>query len=130
MFKSSYFEKMQCRHTPLLEASSGQQQYYITSAWHLQSYIRLAWHLEEMQLRRCRYTLPVEVSGGQEQYYIRSSWHSEEWRMQMRMQWTVRCTPQYRHLVARRSTTFSQLYICLLISCLAVVEVSHTLEYA
>ena len=37
----------------------------------------------------------VEASSGEEQYYIRSPLH----------------------------------YICLLISCLAVVEVSHTLEY-
>ena len=36
---------------------------------------------------------------------------------------------QERHLVAKSSTTWGQLYIWLLISCLAVVEVSNTLEY-
>ena len=50
------FRYILTRCTPLVEASSGQEQYYIRSAWHLQSYIRLAWHFEEMQLRRCRYT--------------------------------------------------------------------------
>ena len=61
------------RHTPV-EASGGQEQYNIRSAWHLQSCIRSAWHFEEMQLRRCRCT-PLEASSGQEQYYIRSALH-------------------------------------------------------
>ena len=34
-----------------------------------------------------------------------------------------------RHLVAKSSTTLGQIYICVLISCLTVVDVSHTLEY-
>ena len=35
VFKSSYFEEMQCRCTPPVEASSGQEQYYIRSSWHV-----------------------------------------------------------------------------------------------
>ena len=66
-------EKMQMY--PPVEAPGGQEQYYIGSAWNLQSCIRLAWHFEEMQLRRCRHTPLVEASGGQEQYNIRSASH-------------------------------------------------------
>ena len=60
---------------PPVEASSGQEQYYVRSAWHLQSCIKLAWHFEEMQLGRWRCSPPLEASCGQEQYYIRSVLH-------------------------------------------------------
>ena len=55
------------RCTPLLEASSDQEQYYIRSACHLAS----LW----VRLTCTQMYPPVEASGGQEQYYIRSTWH-------------------------------------------------------
>ena len=77
--------KMRC--TPLVEASGGQEEYYIRSSWHCEE---CNWECIGAQILRWDVP-PVEASIGQEQYYIR--------------------------------------YICLLISCLAVVEVSHILEY-
>ena len=52
---------------PLVDASSGQKQYYIRSAWHLVSlWVRLTFS---------QMYPPVEASSGQEWYYIRSDWH-------------------------------------------------------
>ena len=58
------------RHTPQLQASGDQDQYYIS----------LSWHVEE-----CNWECsgqsdvpPVKASGGQDQYYVRSAWHSAE----------------------------------------------------
>ena len=55
---------------PPVEVSGGQEQYYIRSAWHLQSCIRV-----DLTFWACRCTSPVEASAGQEQYYVRSVWH-------------------------------------------------------
>ena len=93
----------QVRCTPLLQASGGQEQYYIRSAWHLQSDIlrsdvpptRGIWWpravLHQVSLTftvGCNVSLtfavrhtqvrcnpPVQASSGQEQYYVRSAWH-------------------------------------------------------
>ena len=71
MFKSSYFEEMQCRCNPPVEASSGREQYYIRSASHLQSCLTFRGDtVEKMQMYP-----PVEASSGQKQYYMRSAWH-------------------------------------------------------
>ena len=101
---------------PLLQASSDQEQYYIRSAWHLQSDVSSPWHLQSdtpscwviicVQIFRCTWyiwaqTYPIEASGGQEWYYVRSSWH-------LIILW-VRLTfsqmsPSYRHLVMKTGT--------------------------
>ena len=89
---------------PPLQASGGQEWYYVRSAWHLQSDIprsdvtspgRGIWWpravLHQVSLTftvRCQVRLtlpvrhiqvrckpPVEASGGQEWYYVRSAWH-------------------------------------------------------
>ena len=54
---------------PPVEASGGHKQYYVRSAWHLQSCIRLAWHYADADIP------PVEPSSGQEQYYVMPVWH-------------------------------------------------------
>ena len=108
--KTSVKQSMKCKVCsnfqmqmyPPVESSSGQGQYYIRWAWHLeecnckgtfqsdvpqvkesggqeQYYVRSAWHLQEMEMQLRRQLSqtypPLEVSGGQEQYYVRSSWH-------------------------------------------------------
>ena len=55
------------RCTPLVEACSGQEQYYIRSAWY--------WVSIWVRLTFSQMYPPVETSSGQEQYYIRSAWH-------------------------------------------------------
>ena len=108
---------------PLVETSSDQEQYYIRSAWHLQSDVSSPWHLQkdipshcviicvqilQMYLVHLSSDIPaIEASGGQEwyyvraQYYVRSSWH-------LIILW-VRLTfsqmsPSYRHLVMKTGT--------------------------
>ena len=102
VFKSSYPEEMQCRFTPL-EASGGQEQYYIRSSWHVernaientgdsqicttleasgvqeQYYVRSSWHSEEYNWECSGQSdmPPIRGSDGQEQYYVRSAWHSK-----------------------------------------------------
>ena len=69
---------------PLVEASSGQEQYCIRSAWHLVSlWVRLTF--SQM--------FPIEASSAQEWYSVGSSWPE------------LRYTPWYRYLVAKSSTT-------------------------
>ena len=68
-----------------IEASGGQEQHYVRSAWHLQSCIRLAWHFEH-----------ADVPPGRAIWWPRVVLPKvilTLWRMQLRMQWTVRCTP-------------------------------------
>ena len=73
---------------PPVEASGGPEQFYIRSAWYLHFCIRLPWHLQIQ-------TYPPS----------RGIWWSRAvlvkviltfWRMQLRMQWTVRCSPLRR----------------------------------
>ena len=66
-----------------VEASGGQEQYYIRSGLHLLVFHRRdlcdARAQPEMSSKfQMRHTSPIGSSGGQEQYYIRSSLHSEE----------------------------------------------------
>ena len=53
---------------PPVEASSGQEQYYIRSPWHAER------NAIENAVDSQMYP-PVEASGGQEQYYIGSALH-------------------------------------------------------
>ena len=54
---------------PPVEASSGQEQYYLRSVW--------CAHVEECNWEGSRQSdiSPVEASSGQEQYYIRTASH-------------------------------------------------------
>ena len=97
------------------------EQYYIRSVWH----VSLTFTVRHTQIR-C--TPLVEASGGQEQYYIRSTWHSEECNWEGIAQSDV--PPSRSILVVKSTTTSGQIYISLLISCSALVEVCHTLEYS
>ena len=63
-----------------------------------------------------------------EWYYGRPTSHSKECNWEGSGQSDIP-PPSKRHLATKSSTTSDQLYICLLISCLAVGEVNHTLEY-
>ena len=73
------------RCTPLEEASSDEEQYYIRSAWHLQSDVRSAWHLQSD---------------------VRSTWH-----LQSDIPKSDVPTPQWRLLVAKSSTMSGHLHI-------------------
>ena len=55
------------RCTPLVEACSGQEQYYIRSAWY--------WVSIWVRLTFSQMYPPVEACSGLWQYYIRSAWH-------------------------------------------------------
>ena len=87
---------------PLVEASGGQDQYYLRSSWHSEecnwkcsgqsdvptsrdiwssravlhkfSLTFTAIHQVSLTFWGCRHT-PLETSGGQKQYYVRSVWH-------------------------------------------------------
>ena len=79
------------RCNPLVDASGGQEQYYVKSAWHSQSHVRSAWHFQEIaiQLRRhltvrCtpsrgiwwpRAVLHQVRSAWYLQSHVRSAWH-------------------------------------------------------
>ena len=120
VFKFSNVPHMSDRYTPLVEASSGQEQYYIRSAWHFQIF-------------RCTQYIwtqtypPVQASSGQEEYYV-SQVRLTFWGMQLRRQITVRCTP-----LVETSSGQEQYYVRsalhFLIWCSAIGEVSHTLQY-
>ena len=103
---------------PLVEASSDQEQYYIRSAWHLQSDVSSPWPFTGRHTFTLRLSFVFkfsevpgtfehrciswhEASGGQVWYYVRSSWH-------LIILW-VRLTfsqmsPSYRHLVMKTGT--------------------------
>ena len=76
------------RHTSVrltpIEASSGQEQYCVRSAWHVQSDLRSAWHVQSDITRSD--VPPGEAFSGQEQYYVRSAWHLQS---DIRLAWHV-----------------------------------------
>ena len=84
MFKSSYVDKMQCQHTSLVETYGSHELYYIRSSWHSEA---------------CNW----EFSGQLDVLPSRGIWWPWAvlckvivtlWIMQLRIQWTVRGTPQ------------------------------------
>ena len=110
--EADYRQTYLCQMYAPVEASGGQEWYYIRSAWHLQSDVRSAWHLQSGMPRSD--TPLVEASGGQEWYYIRSAWHlpldvRSAWHLQSGMPRSD--VPSERHLVAKSGTTSGQLDI-------------------
>ena len=108
---------------PLVEASGGQEQYYIRSPWHwVILWVRLTFHQTYP---------PVVASSGQGWYdnigIEECNWAGVFWRMQLRRQLIVRCTTLLQ-ASGGQEQYYIRLALHLLICCSPRTEVSHTLQ--